>query len=456
MLPRKSRHAAHGAIENSQPDWPRLYERATAALRSAFQTRRELTHSQVADIVCGTLPPRFGRELSDQLRRRGWLLPRAHVPFDVLEPAKCPAAWRDGRREVVRLALFGLPGQGRPTEIKHREALYQQLCAQIKRESCDLPTLNAATARALSHPDAIADATLAGMLRSFADNREAELHVEAGERGNGDVDESQLRTAFRQDSSPTGGADLADIIINLERTRLEFEDHVRQYDELAARTALKRMADLCKRHQEVLSDSTLRDCKAEYTQLVARCDEFREQLAALADRAAEAAEAGDSVTATWALRRMAVIHALRPALLSDDRYAELRRHIEDSGEQEEYREAAARLVARERAVAADIRARAVIIRQFDHIARRLPATDEAYRRAQADFEHAAEELQTQNTEWIASLVIEMGALVEDMNDPTGRARNQVDNFIASVRESVLRLRREITTIRRRLANKPSS
>jgi hypothetical protein len=426
------------------PPWPDYVAAATRTLHAAAARDGALTFAECAALTLGVLPPPLAGALRSRLAALGWLDAR-DLPVDILDDDHCPLDLRDGRRELVRLALFGPPGQGRPTETKQREAVYQMLCAEIAREATDLPTLRAVASRALGHPDVRADGQLAGMLQSYIAGREAELKV-LDEQRHGITDDSQLRHAFGERPPRTTQDDLATDIVAIERARLEFEDHVVHYNEPAARTALRRIAHLTNRHRGLINTTTLRQCEREWQDLVKQCDEFRAHVADLAERGVQATQRGDSITAGWALRRLAVIHALRPALLPDNRYHELRTRIEQATQQDDLRESAYLLVTRERAVAADIRALAVVIRRFQHVAERFAADHPTYRQAEADYRQALRELKSRDEDWMAALVLELNALCEDLHDASGRAATQVDRFLLSVRDSLVRLRREIQQI----------
>ncbi len=298
-----------------------------------------------------------------------------------------------------------------------------------------------------SHPDVAADPTLAAMLRSFIAGCETELHVVEAEQGDLADDESQLRRAFKDD---TAGCDkLPDLILALERARLQFEDRADHFDEPGALAAIERIETLCARSGGLLSESTPATCRERMAELRAQCDAFRKQLDELARRAEEAARVGDDATAGWALRRMAAIHALRPALLPDDHYEHIRVRVEESADQIEHRAAARELVRRERAIAADIKTVAQIIRKFREVTRTVAVDDPVYRQAEREFREAAATVLSRDTDWMAGLLLELNELVDEIADQSGKAEHQVNYFMMSVRESLVTLRREIDTIQRR-------
>lgn len=331
---------------------------------------------------------------------------------------------------------------GRPTEIKHRQAIFQQLCAQIAREAQDEKMLAAAGARAMSHNDVVGDGELAQMLRGFIASRHAELRVEAAERDGTAPDDTQLRTAFKDTGAPAP-KDLADTIVGLEHARLEFDEHVVHFDEIAAERALTRVRDLTQRYPDLINPVTLERCDQAMADLRQRCDKFRRQIDGLAEQAVTAAHRGHTETAGWALRRLSAIHALRPALLPDERYEAIRDRIEGSGQLIEHQEFARELIGRERAIAHELRHLAVTIRKFQYVASRVLPSDPVYREAESEYRRAVRELQAHDGDWMSGLAIELHTLVEDMHDRTGQAAHQADHFIDSVRDSLQRLRQEI-------------
>src|SRR5688572_16175533 len=90
---------------------------------------------------------------------------------------------RDRRRSAMTSRQTHAGGMfGTPSECRHRETVYQQLCADILREARDLASLALATSRALAHPDVRNDGMLAGMVRSFVAVREAEVRSKLAEQ----------------------------------------------------------------------------------------------------------------------------------------------------------------------------------------------------------------------------------------------------------------------------------
>ena len=425
-------------------DWPEQCARATGALRRRLRREGMLTPREVAETVTGALPAALGQWLSAKLASLGWLSSQARVPFDILDSQQCPAGLDGPVREVARLAIFGLPGEGRP-DFKHRDAIYQQICALVMRDASNPGALANAATRALSHPDVCQDPVLAGMVRAFIAEREAALRTMRRVEHPEPEDESQLRKPFeeaRWSEFPTRqqvrGAFL--------KCRHDFEVHLAQYNEAAARYALEKLQEMARRFPVHIEKDAVRSHEQQFEEFVQRCNQFRRQIEDGARQAAQAARAGDQKTATWLIRRLRAIHALTPVLLSAERFEALREEIEQSSEEHEHREALREMIARERDVAAEIKKAGAAIYRFHKVARTLSPRTDDYKRAEAAYREAVDEVRKLDTEWLTGLLLELETYFEDLQDPTDRAQEQLDRFINTVRSALNQLRLEIRAI----------
>jgi hypothetical protein len=431
--------------------WARLYEQAGVALQRNLATRGELTPRSAAEVVAAALPAPLRRWLLSRLTRLGWLDADARIPFDILERPQCPPDLCGRPRELVRLALFGVGGQGIPADAKHREAVFQQVCGDVMRETRDLQSLQQAGARALSHPDVQRDSILAGMVRGFLLEREMDFKSRQQERHPAERVGSHLRRAFGdrvEDRGPTK----AQVQSAFQKLRMEFEEQSAQFEEAASRAALVRMRGMLKRYPEQIDKSALEECEQKHAKLVARCDVYRQQIEELTQQAVDAARRGDQKTASWTLRRMSAVHEMRPMLLPADRFAVLREQIIRAGAEHDHDEALRALASRERAVAAEIKKLGEVVDRYHKAARQLPHDDARYLRIRAQYERAVAEIRSHDTEWLAELMIELDALLDDLEDASGQAETQVDRFITSVRTALHGLRGEIQTIQREQAD----
>ncbi len=433
-----------GRPPRGAPEWAEYDARGTRALERRFAEQGELDPRAAALAVAAALPRDVGAWLLRRLRRLGWLSVRAVVRADVLDGPGCPPEFCGPQRAVVRLAVFGLPGQGVPYREKHRQDIYQQLCAQIMSSAVDEVSLRAVAARALNHPDVSGDAVLASMVRSFIAQREAALHsrLTPGEQQAQADDKSKLRRAF--DATYAGGFPTKEALrTSFSRLQREFESHVTQFEELRARQVLDRMRLMRQRFPVHLATSEVQRAEELLDQLLKRAGSYRRQLRALAEQGATAARTGDQVTASWVLRRLQAVHTVLPNLLPEPELAALSETITRSGTEHDLQEVRTEFLGRQREIATRIKLLTGVVHTFHQLSLRLPPTDDAYRHAEAAYRRALDEIRTLNTDWLSGLVLQLESLLDDLDDPTGEMQSQCDKFIASVRTAVNRLCLEI-------------
>ena len=329
-------------------------------------------------------------------------------------------------------------------DFKHRDAVYQTLCAQIVREATDLQSLAASAARALGHPDVSSDPMLGAVLRGFIAEREAYLRqasLLAHRAGPGQVAaQKALRTA-RQHGIP----DQARVLKALLSSRHEFEVSLAEYNE-PTRAALQNIEDLGCRFPVHVEAAVVRDCRQKFEAFVARCERYRQQVEQVAAQAVEAARRGEPKTADWLLRRLRAIHALTPVLLSAERFEAIAQQIQRVSQKHAQREARAALIARERAVADRIKRAGAAIYRFHRASAEWPPESEEYQRAEAAYNAAVEEVRSLDTDWLTGLLLDLETYLDDLHDPEGRTEMQLDRFIGTVRVALRQLRQEIRAI----------
>jgi len=425
-------------------------QRAAEALLRRLTACGELLPRQVVEIVAATLPTDVGDWLTRRLAALGWLESQARVPFDVLDSSACPPDLCDGRRELVRLAVFGVPGEGVRSDAKRREAVYQQRCAEIMRETRDLESLSYAAARALGHPEVHADPVLFGMLRSFIAEREAEIRARAHLPR--PVEEDEAAPASPVKKPVEFKLPLRERVQSaLAKLRLELEGHLTNYNEAGAEEVMARIKDMRHRYPGHVESAVVERCEERVKRLAEQRDMFRERLSELAQQAVQAVQRGDQKIAGWVLRRLSAIHTLLPAVLPEDLYKELREMITRCEEKQERHEVARQLVARERTVGAEIKRLGAIIHRYHKLSQKIPRDDAVVRRAEEEYRHAVEEVRSHNDEWLADLMIELDGLLEDLHGPRDRAAAQVDKFVNNVRVAVRQMQREIEAIQKERA-----
>lgn len=427
--------------------WPRLIERAAESVLRRLAAVGELPAQQVSELVAAALPAQLADWLRWRLAALGWSRATAHLRFDLLDGPDCPPDLRGPAGELVRLAVFGVPGEGVRSDAKRREALYQQRCAEIMREMRDLESLSFAAARALGHPEVHADPVLFAMLRAFIAEREAELRARA-----------HLPTA-EEPQPPAEAEKPAEFKLPLRervqailaRLRLELEGHLTHYNEAGAREVVARIADLRHRYPGHVEQATVERCEAQVERLVEQRDTFRRQLATLAEHAVDAARQGDAKTATWISRRLSAVHALLPAVLPRELHDELRGRITEAQEKHERHEAARRLVTREQTVGAEIKRLGAIIHRYHRLLEKKPTDEALLRSAEREYQRAVAQARGYDDEWLADLMIELDCLLDDLHGPRERAEAQVDRFVQNVQLALRQMRKEIELIQRERA-----
>jgi len=436
-----------------------ILARVRSALESRFAASGELTPRQVARTVIAALPDELGHWLSDWLRCGGFLEADARIPFDVLDSAAEGAGLRGLRREAARLALFGLGGQGIPANAKRRETVYRRWCAEIVREMHDLQSLQRLASRALADPEVRQDAELFNMLSGFIAEREADARAREHDRVE-DEQRAEQRAAPRAARRPADPASapieerefhrsLAERVTQaLSKLRVELEVHLSHYRVSGAREVLEKIRDYGERYPGYVNARVVERSADQVRRLIARRDEFREQLAQLRDQGAAAAKGGDQKTAAWVIRRLSAVHTLLPAVLPAQMFEELTSAITSSGESFEQQEMARELIERERKIRKDIQRLGAIVHRFHNAATRDSDDPELKRSIEAKYRDAVREVRAYDDEWLADLMIELDCLLQDLHDPSGKADEHVGRFVDNVRNALNHIRRDIRTIQK--------
>lgn len=397
----------------------------------------------MARTVAGCLPRALALILLVELRRQGWLRPSARIPFDILDGPACPAALRGPLREPARLALFGPPGQGRMTDQKHREAVYQRLSAEILREGFDLQRLARVASRVMCDREVCADPILTGMLRSVISQRESDLRSALEAVSVADAPAPEPRESAETFSGFFTREQVRNI---LQRLQLKFDDQISHFEESGALDTLKAMRDLARRYPVHVEPLLIRHYEDTYAGFRDRCVHWRQTIEKLAKRGAEAGRNGDEQTANWVIRRLHAIHALRGSLLSEAHLEGLCRNIQTAEDSYEEFEAAESLLAREREIAAEIRQLAAAVRKFHEVARTHPQESPAFRVAAERYRKAVQEIQRHDQEWLTGVFMELEDLVSEMHDNTGEAEGQINDFVERLRLALVQMHKEIRRI----------
>ncbi len=465
---RRDRGRSPATSRTSQSD--DLLAHIRRCLLYALNTERELTHAELLRRVTSRLPRARAAALLRGLRRADLLARGLRPAWDVLDGAGCPVALRGEMRELARLALFGPAGQGRQSDSRHREALRQTLCAEIMRECRDESGLRMAAARALHHPGVIADPELESAIRAFVSERESELASRMAQQRH---EAEQMPTDWftrparpappapaQSDAAPAAGESTpprdhspsaTQVLTAFERMRRDFNDSLVHFDIARCRQILTQAEALHARYPALIPGAGLERFTEELQRLETRRHLLLSEISKLEEAAFAAAREGSTEQVSRALQRLSSLHAARPELFPDEHFARIRARIETASHEHEHRQAARELLARERAVAAEIKHLADGIRAFHALVRDLPHDDPRYLTAEREYQALVRALRSHDREWLAGLILELDGLLDVLHDTTHRAEVQVDRFLASVRAALNELQREIGDISRETA-----
>ena len=422
--------------------WDVLAARAHAAILGHLHRADAVAPATIARLVARSAPRPLGAALLAALRSVGWLRPDARVPFDVLERPHCPLRHHPEQRGWIRLAVFGIPGQGHASDFKQRQAVYAQRCAEIMRESRDLASLQSAAARAIGHPAVQADPSLVAELRAFVAQREVELRQRL-KRVRPEKDApapSKLKKAF--EPRPAQDPEFEHMRVNKAATRyrLRLEEHLANYNLDGARKVVVEFKALLAAYPQWVKAADVYKAESQVTRLADRLNAFRDQLGQLTQQGEQAAKTGESKQALWIARRLAAVNALLPEVLPPKRFHEMHQSIIHGIKQYEKQQVAEEILTHEKAVAAKIKKLGGIVFRFHKLAETLDHDSDLYKQAKVAYDRAVREIMGHDQEWLAHLMMKLDSLLDDLNDPQGRSGAQVDAFIEKVSTALKQLR----------------
>ncbi len=425
--------------------------RAERHLRCAFAVGGTLLPWRAACRVAHALARPDAVRFVSALERAGCLRESARVTLDA--PAKLRAAVPASARPLLPLALFGLPGQGHgtPRENRHREFLFQQFCADLVREARDPQALQAAALRVLHASDVQRDPELSSMLRLQIAQLECDLRARIAQQR---AELDQITGRPTSPAPPTNPFErkrlsvmtAAQIKTTYERLGHELHDYLVHYDLTSAYSALNRLTTLQQTYPDAIPAAYVERVRLDVQRVEQRAAEIRQQIQQLAAGAVAAAERGEHDVVVTALKRLSSLHNSRPNLLGDLEFRRFRDAIQHASDEADHRRAAEELLARERAVAAELRTLLGFVRRFHETSRTTPHNDPRYLAAAAEYRRAVESIRSHDGEWLADLMLELDEMLEDLHDPTGRADQQVSRFIETVRTALRSMRLEVRQI----------
>ncbi len=338
-------------------------------------------------------------------------------------------------------------------EQRHREALIQQLSAEILREAHDMATLDTVMRRVLTRPDVGHDHQLESALRAFGGTCRSEIEGrlqrqrQVNETGNcRAMPQAAFPEKFVPPAPRTTLSERELALRGFERLRRNFEEKLLIFDIEAGKRLLPQIVEFQAAHAQDVGSAAVERCKHDLACATARREQFLAEVESTAGAAVRAARSGMMDEATNALKRLSSIRAARPNLLSEERIEEIRKAIEGASVHFENREANRALVMRERSVADELQKLAAIVHDFHTLSHEIPIGDPRYSGAERSYLAAVREVRHHDQEWLADLMVELDELVEQVHDDTGRAAAQTTRFLHSVKASIAQIVREIRTV----------
>jgi len=355
---------------------------------------------------------------------------------------------------------------------KQRDSAFQHWCSQITRESRDLAALDRMSARALQDRDVRNDPLLQSMIRAEVERIRAELQREtqreeqdrrrptppakqypsaarhvAVSRSAGYTDTTSSRVA--PPSTPPARP-LSDPDEVASHQLLEsFTTALKSGDEDAAQALCAKLRTLHLQRSAIVSAALLEQCEQRITRLHDLLDDHRRRIAEMAEQARVAAQAGDAPAVLALMHRLTAIHVAHPRLLDDAGLRNMHAAVARANEGHDDRLTTRKLIARQRAVAAELKRLAGAVSEFHQAVFSHPENRAAFQRAALAYSHALRETRLHEKDWLTDFVLELADVLAKWNVPPPDAEEQIDRFLEKVRVSLKRIHRKIGEIDRR-------
>lgn len=355
---------------------------------------------------------------------------------------------------------------------KQRDSAFQHWCSQITRESRDLAALDRMSARALQDRDVRNDPLLQSMIRAEVERIRTELQREMQreeqDRRRPTPPPQHYPSAARHVtvSRSAGYTDTAASSVIPPSTPLarplpdpdevalhqlleSFTTALKGGDEDAAQTLCAKLRTLHSRRSEIVSAAQLEQCEQRITRLHDQLDDHRRRIAEMAEQARLAAQAGDAHAVLALMHRLTAIHVAHPRLLDDAGLRNMHAAVARANEGHDDRLTTRKLIARQRAVASELKRLAGAVSAFHRAVFNHPESRAEYQRAALGYAHALRGTRLHEKDWLTDFVLELADVLAKWNVPPPGAEEQIDRFLETLRVSLKRIHRKIGEIDRR-------
>lgn len=327
-------------------------------------------------------------------------------------------------------------------DTKHREAVFNRLRNELLREGSNPASFTRVKAKVLASRELQGDAELQAMIRAYIAEREAAFRSMHSPKTTTIVRPVSI-TATRRPTTTAAEAAQREARYHAGQFIEQFRERIRSFQDAEAMILLDKIRRLAADHPDIVTSEQITTCMAQLQRMTQRRNRFLQHVSEVADHAVAASARGDHDSAARALRRLTTVHMTHSGLLPDGAFDAVRERIIHAHEERDLQDAARRLVERERAVAADLKQLAERLHRFHAIALSTPHDSTAYRRAEADYRAAVEDIRHHDADWLAGVIFELVELLNDLHDPPPeKADRQVDRFLNGVRRALQTLRRE--------------
>ena len=367
---------------------------------------------------------------------------------------------------------FAPPTASEPgMSTKKRDAVLQQWCGVIRRETRDLARLKQIGERALASSDVRNDPTLRGMISAEIERRRADLEQEqraileqehrdeqsraatpesrrsGRSRSSGPVSITPSEPVSSPPPEPEPAPPSAQVqeafgqLVQTLSTLLERGNETETHDVLASMRALQ------KENPEVIPRAAVAEHERRVSELRVHLRQLKEQIATLSQQAISASRKGREPDLARSMRRLTAIHAAHPRLLDERGLESIRRSIADAAtERRDHQLTTQKLLERERALTAEIKTLAAVVRDFHQVACKAPAGSAEFRKAEATYLRAIQKVRTYDVEWFSGVVLDLADLLAEWAVPPPEAEGQIDRFLDSISAGLDCIRAEMRHI----------
>ncbi|MHC5111616.1 MAG: hypothetical protein ACYTHJ_17260 [Planctomycetota bacterium] len=326
--------------------------------------------------------------------------------------------------------------------IKQRDIAFHRWSAVIGGETRDLHSLEQIFKRALADSDVQQDTALQRMIQAEVENRRVELKQERqGEEPSSSPSEprpngrSELPPTHKQVLESFNGLSLA-LYASLERG-----------DEDEARVVLGKLRLLQVQCPGVIPASAIAASEHRVEKLQARIKELADEIEGLTAKAVSASRDGKEQQIARSMRRLTAIHAAHPGLLDEVGLEDVRRDVVNAAdERRQHRDTTRKLVERERAIAAEIKALAAAVRDYHRVAWTAQDTSEEYVEAEERYRKTFKKVRTYDTDWFSGIILELADILAEWTVPPPGAEGQIDRFLDSISKGLAGIHTDLSKI----------